>query len=399
MKNYDIIIIGGGASGLFAANLLKGKNFAVIERGDRLGKKLSSTGNGQGNITNINMSASHYFADDIKKVESLLAEFGQKETINYLSSLGGIFTADDRGRVYPSSRQASSVTDLLISSRGGEAYLNCTVIDISRQNDRYVLSIAKHAKATAGEAADERLALSAKNIIVCCGGKAQKQFGTDGNFYPVLKRMGHSVTPLYPALVQLKTDTEHIKTLRGIRADVVLSAKVNGKTAARSRGDVIFTEYGISGNAAFYISSFLTGEENAVLSIEFLPDIPAEKIVEAIKIKQKNGVKMDEALSCIVNNQIGRAIVKRAGGEAEKIAAVLKNFTLNYKGTLGFDYAQVTRGGVPLAEVTSAMESKFNKNMYICGEALNVDGECGGYNLQFAFSSAYAACRDILSKG
>lgn len=390
MLLYDIAIIGGGASGLFAAALLKGKNVAVFERGERLGKKLSATGNGQGNITNLNMSPAHYFTDERARLEKILSAFGAKELLARLTSMGGLFSADDEGRVYPSSRQASSVTDLLMRELTADVYLKSAVAGVKKSGG-YSLAVR-----TLKDGAEEEYFVRAKSVIVCCGGKAQKQFGTDGGFYSVLKELGHSVTPLYPALVQIKTDTEYIKTLRGIRAEAVLSANVKGRPTAKKRGDVIFTEYGISGSAAFFISSYLAGEERAVLSLEFLPDTPVDDIVRAIKVKEGRGVKREELLSCIVNNQLGRSIIKRARGGAEAIAAVLKNFTLEYRGTLGFDYAQVTRGGVPLNEVTDCLESAFNKNLYICGEALNVDGECGGYNLQFAFSSAYSAVCNIL---
>lgn len=386
MKKYRVIIIGGGAGGLFAASLLKGESYALIERGERFGKKLSSTGNGQGNITNVNMSAKHYFTDDKEKLSGLLSRFGNKELIAYLSSLGGIFSADERGRVYPSSRQASSVTDLLISSLDGDKYLLTRVTDIKKESGGYLIEATSDGKT---------LSFFAENVIIAAGGKAQKQFGTDGSFYDILKRLGHGVTALYPSLVQLKTDTEHIKTLRGIRADVKLTVRVGDKTIASTRGDVIFTDYGISGNAAFFISSYLAGLNSAEIDIEFLPDVPAEEIIKAVNIKLAGGYEKGELLSCIVNNQIGRAVIKRSDKTPRGIVAVLKKFTLKYIGTLGFDYAQVTRGGVPLKEVDENMQSAFNKNLYICGEALNVDGECGGYNLQFAFSSAYAAATTI----
>jgi len=391
LKSYHIVIIGGGASGLFLASLLGKNNYVLIERGGRLGKKLSSTGNGQGNITNAEISAEHYFTDDGEKLNKILSAFGKDELLGYLSSLGGMFSAGENGRIYPTSRQASSVTDLLIASVKGDVLLNTLVTDIKKSGGGYIISVEE--RSFEGEI--KKYQIFADIVAVCAGGKAQKQFGTDGNFYPVLKSLGHSLTPLYPALVQIKTDIDDIKTLRGIRSFVRLKAASNGEILSSVLGDVIFTEYGISGNAAFFISSYLSDKKEGEIYIEFLPDIPAEDIIEAIRAKQKNGCREEELLSCIVNNQIGRRIIYRSDKTAEGIAAVLKKFTLNYRGTLGFDYAQVTRGGVPLKEVDEHMQSAFNKGLYICGEALNVDGECGGYNLQFAFSSAFAAFKGI----
>lgn len=387
MKYYDVLIIGGGAGGLFAATLLKGENFAVVERGARLGRKLSATGNGQGNITNLNMSASRYFTDDVKKLESVLSRFGQKELVDYLSSLGGVFVPDETGRVYPSSHQASSVTDILMASNDGDVYLNLFVTDVQKSKDGYLVL---------AEGDGEKSWFFAKYLIVCVGGRAQKNFGSDGNFYAVFKKLGHGVTPLYPSLVQIKTADKDIRALSGLRADVVLTARRGEKTLAKTRGDVLFTDFGISGNAAFFVSSYLAGEDAAELDIEFLPDVPKENIINAISIKEKSGrFAKEELLCCILKNQIGRIVIRRSDKTPQGIVSVLKKFTLRYAGTLGYDYAQVTRGGVPLKEVSFDMESAFNKNLFICGEALNVDGECGGYNLQFAFSSAYAAAKTI----
>lgn len=392
MKNYSVIIIGGGASGLAAAAFFAKCGFnkvALFERSERVGRKLSASGNGQGNVTNLNMGAEHYFADDKEKVKNILYDFDNAALLKFLESLGGFFVSDEKGRVYPSSKQASSITDILRS------YISYMGIDVL--TDNFVSSVRyEKGKFAVTSSSGE---YSSDKVMLCGGGKAQKNFGSDGNSYEIAKSFSHTVTPLYPSLVQIKTDTAHIKTLKGIRADAVLSANIGGRLI-KSRGDVIFTDYGISGNAAFYLSSYLAGAEGAEINVEFLPDVSKEKLISGIenKMRERPDIDRNELLCCVLNNQIGRSVLKRCSSfTAEEIAKKIKNFTLEYKGTLGFDYAQVTRGGVPLKEVSSSLESLKCKGLYMCGEMLNVDGECGGYNIQWAFSSAYAACKNILN--
>jgi len=390
MEYFEVAIIGGGAAGLACAAMLAKENFngvTLIERGERLGKKLSATGNGQGNVTNADMNISHYYSDDLGKIERLISSFDNEAVVRFLSSLGGLFGADEKGRVYPASRQASSVTDLLrnyIVKRGVEVKTDFFASDISFSNGFFIIN---------GE-------ISSRKVIMCGGGKAQKSFGSDGNMYSLAKKFGHTVTPLYPSLVQLKTDTEHIKTLRGIRCDVALSAIADGRVIASSKGDVIFTEYGISGNAVFALSPKIADLKGCSLSISFLPCFKDGEILSAIKNRLALGVERGELLGGILNNQIGRAVMKRVNGASpEEILYSLRNFTLLFKGTLGFDYAQVTKGGIPLKETDEGLQSLKREGLYFCGEILNVDGDCGGYNLQWAFSSAYAAAKAIVCGG
>ena len=220
------------------------------------------------------------------------------------------------------------------------------------------------------------------------GGKAQKQFGTDGSSYALAEAFGHKLTPLYPSLVQLKTDTTYIKTLRGIRADCKLTAVVDGREVTSCRGDVIFTEYGISGNAVFSVSPAFAGKTGEAV-IEFAPDIPYEALKADVREKRDRGYADSELLALTLNNQIGRAVIRRAASTTpEDIAAMAKHFTLKVTGTLGFDYAQVTHGGIDMRDVSDELESRLCKNLFFAGEVLDVDGDCGGYNLTWAFASA-----------
>ena len=389
--NYDVIIIGGGASGLACAVRLlqNNKNLKVglFEGGERLGKKLASTGNGQGNISNLVMTREHFHGGNVNLVEKIAC------TDPYAGStlFDCLFAADEKGRIYPAGKQASALVDGLIKAvrSTNNAYIKsgCKIKSIEKTKNGFIIEDNGGVEYTS------------KFVVMCTGGKAQKQYGTDGSSYNLALQFGHKLTPLYPSLVQLKTETIYIKTLKGIRADCAVSAIIGGKCVKTVRGDVIFTEYGVSGNAVFSISSYVTDKPEAVLSLEFLPDFSVKEIEESISAKKKAGWERSELLSGTLHNQIGRAIINRAATDCPtEIVKILKNFTLPVLGTLGFDYAQVTRGGIDMRDITDELESKLAQNMFFAGEILDVDGDCGGYNLQWAFTSGMAVADAILKR-
>ncbi len=389
MTTCDVAIVGGGASGLALAALLADKTeykICVLERGARAGKKLAASGNGQGNVGNISLSAANYHGGGATPAWHIISRY--KDI--WQRFFHGKFTADERGRIYPAGRQASALSDSLIGDikRGGvQLVLNAEVTDIRRNEVGYQLKISS------GDI------YFAKFVALCAGGKAQKQFGTDGSAYALAQKLGHKITPLFPSLVQLKTETSHIKTLRGIRADCDLAIARSKTVLAHSRGDVIFTEYGISGNAVFSVSPAVAGVEGLTAVISFAPDFSEEELAADIRAKQTLGYDESELLALTLNNQIGRAVIRYCGcGDAEKIAHAVKNFCLPVLGTLGFDYAQATRGGVDFGDIKSNLESAYSPNLFFAGEILDVDGDCGGYNLTWAFSSAALVAEEIAGR-
>ncbi len=412
MKKYEVAIIGGGFSGLTSAVFLSesfgGENVLVLEKNDRVGKKILATGNGRGNITNKNVSESDYhsfgagensadenFAGEniaSERIENTLQKYGNKSIISYFYSLGVPVTADG-DKVFPASLQASSVLDAI---RAKLEYLQTDVktasecLGIERNGDGYSL------KTVSGR-------YEAKRVIFAAGGKTGKQYGTDGNAFKILKERGVEITPLYPAIVQLKTETEHIKGLKNLKEKALVTAFDGEKKLKSFYGDVLFTDYGVSGNAAFYLSSYLVGAKEPWLSISFTEKTQSE-LADFLNEKITNlpYVSVDDVLSGVINKQIGKAIVKRSGAgdksarSMEKIAAAAKDFRLKVSGTLGFDYAQVTRGGVSLKETDENFELKKLPNVFVTGEALDVDGNCGGYNLQWAYSTSRIVCEKII---
>ena len=372
-----ITVIGGGAAGMTCAILLAraGKSVTVIERGERLGRKLSATGNGQGNVTNTHVDASHYFSDDADKVARVLTHFSWQDAVAFLQSMGGIFLPDARGRVYPAGRQASAVTDLMRRELSRLGVQVITGARVERLDVRHGLRAVWAGGSVSSDA-----------VVLAAGGAAAKNFGTDGTAYALAQNFGHTVTPLRPVLVQLRCDPQAVRGLKGIRMDAGVRVVRGEREVYACRGDVLFTESGVSGDAVFRASSY--AEQGDTLWLDFLPDVPPYLLRTAVG-------EGEDGLLCVVPNGLGRHLFKRAAGDRARLLSLCKAFPLTVTGTLGFDYAQATRGGIPLAETDEGLQSLYCDGLYFAGEILNVDGECGGYNLHWAFASAHAVAEAL----
>ena len=401
MERKNLVIIGGGAAGLMLANSLTNQDGVVlIERGERLGRKLSATGNGQGNLTNLGVLDAEYFSvskTPSSHIQQAITAYDHQSMIDFFRALGVLCIADERGRVYPSGRQASALTDALrfaLARKGTDVRLETQVTKLEKKGEGFVLTLTT-------KSGEEKL--YADKVVLCAGGKAAKNFGTDGNAYALAQAFGHTVTKLYPSLVQLKTDTEHIKSLKGIRVnDGIITAKTLTR-ALSVQGDIIFTDYGISGDAVFRLSAFIADEIDnggCALSLDFLPQYTKDEIYALLQAKRKAfpDMAVGELLFGIVNNQVGRAVMRRSANDLKKAAELVKAFPLSVKGSLGFDYAQVTKGGIPLHEITENLESRLQKGLYFAGEILDVDGQCGGFNLQWAYASAKTVAKALEGK-
>ncbi|MBR1867522.1 MAG: aminoacetone oxidase family FAD-binding enzyme [Clostridia bacterium] len=393
---YAVAIVGGGFSGVVSAISLGGyfggKNIALIERKDRIGKKILATGNGRGNLSNTDLTERHYHSSSGANVKDIIEKYGSGSLVDFFSSLGVDHSVED-GRIYPASMQASSVLDMMrlkLSELKVKESVGVDCKDISFKDGVFKLSC-------------EGETFFAEKVVLCCGGKAGSQYGTDGTSYRLAQNFGHTLTALRPAIVQIRTDNRLIRGLKGLKQNACVKVVKNGEEAARFTGDLLFTDYGVSGNSAFYLSSYIDQDRGRYLSIDFAPEKSRERLTEFLTRKAALGyIGKDDALTGVLNKQIGRAVVKYAGiskfdkFSVPEIVSAIKDFRLEVTGTQGFDSAQVTKGGIRADEVDSkTFESKKRKGLYIVGEMLDVDGDCGGYNLQWAYSSAMSACEEI----
>lgn len=390
MKKVDILIVGGGASGLAAAieakRTDKNKSVTVLEHLQRVGKKILATGNGRCNLGNLNADTHGY--TNAAFTSKIMQKYNAESLIDFFKSLGLYTRADSEGRLYPLSNAAASVLDSLrfeCENLGVEIICDYKVT-LVKKADGYIVNNE----------------IKCDKLILACGGKAAPSQGSDGSGYPLLKSLGHSITPLSPCLVQLLTDTAKTKALKGVRA----AAKLSLSTGGEARGEILFTDYGVSGIAAMDLSRFVLPDKKAELYIDLLPDYSFEDAKEIIlkTARHNSALPIENLLGGLVHKAVGTAVIKAALGflpktskeigtkQAGMIASELKNFALILKGTKGFNDAQVTKGGANVKEFDAfTLESKKNKGLYVCGELLDVDGSCGGFNLAWAFASGRAA--------
>lgn len=385
---WDVIVIGGGMSGLVSAIEVK-RNYpemqvAVFERLDRVGKKILATGNGRCNLDNIKADEKDYNAPHF--VKHVLDEYTPQSNIDFWETLGLKVILDEDGRVYPRSNSSQSVLDLL---RLEIEKLNIKVIYESVSN----ITKNKYFKVNNEEA---------KRVILSAGGASSPKQGSDGSGFKLAEKLGHKITPLYPSLVQITTETKDVKQLKGIRVKGKLTLTENEKTVGESSGEILFADYGLSGIATMDLSRFLKNYKRATIYLDMMLDLSEKEIVSYLfKIKNSSPeMQTENLLIGVLPKQIGKVILKKLNinlGEKiknlskkdfENIAYLLKNFPFNVTGTKGYDFSQVTSGGVSLTEIDPVtLMSKKVDNLYFCGEILDVDSHCGGYNIHWAVSS------------
>ena len=387
--HMDILIVGGGASGLMAAlsaSANEKNNITVLERQDRVGRKLLATGNGRCNITNTNASGKSYHGENPSFASYALEQFGPADTLSYFESLGLICREMYGGRVYPLSDSANSVLDVLrfaCIQKGINIATGTFVEACGFKNGRFYAYTSKEV-------------YSADRLIVACGGKAGGKLGGTGDGYSILKSFGHKCTKLYPSLVPVFTNDELTRSLKGVRAEVEI--RLNG---IKRQGELQFVEKGISGPAAFDIS-----REAAIKGGEISIDFLTGDVSGILKMRRENmpSLECGSILTGIVHNRLSIALVKYCGikpslpvseltdDDIASIALACRCFKLNIKGVGNFDSAQITVGGISTRDFDShTMGSLLVPGLYACGEVLDIDGDCGGYNLQWAWSSGFLA--------
>ena len=405
MKKH-VVMIGGGASGLTAAiwAARSGAKVTVIEHMDRVGKKILATGNGRCNLTNSKLDGTCYHCQDPEFPMKVIGQFGWKDTLRWFASMGVLCKTRMDTYYYPVSDQASAILDALrleCGRLGVEVCTGCEPEDIrfERKKGRSLFFVTTDQGVFQGD-----------SLVLACGSKALPSSGSDGSGYRLAESLGHRVIKPLPALVQLRSKDSRLGKLSGLRMEAAICLLIDGKEAIRDRGEVQFTSYGLSGIPVFQVSRFgvraLNEKRQVQVCLNLMPVFQEAELEAFFERRIRDGAynRADEMLAGLFPGKMGVCLLKTAGISGEKPAGRLtkeekkalvctcRNFRLEICGYNGFDQAQVCSGGVDTREVNpKTMESRKVQNLYLAGELLDVDGACGGYNLQWAWTSGRLA--------
>jgi len=407
MSKITVGIVGGGAAGMTAAiqAARQGASVTLFEANDRLGKKILMTGNGKCNLGNMDLSLEQYHTKNPELLSGYLEQFGTNEAVMFFRSLGLMVRHRD-GYLYPASGQASTVLDALR-------------FEIDRRPEKIKLALGQRIDRIERDGnkrngRENRLKLwsgeqsfTFDRVVIACGGKAAPATGSDGGGYRLAKMLGHSLTPVVPALVALRCKEDWFKAVAGVRTDAKLSLM---KAGVVERGELQLTDYGISGIPVFQLSrhvNYILREQKEVkIRIDFLADFVAdgfaEKLIRARMPIEECGT-VEEYFTGILNKKLMLLMIRLAGmrpsdsvrrmpmEKIKRVYELCRDFPVHVIGSNSFEHAQVCAGGVPLSEVTDRLESKITPGAYFAGELLDVDGRCGGYNLHWAWCSGCLA--------
>lgn len=401
MEKQDIIVIGAGAAGIMAA-ITAARNHAkviLLEHTDRIGKKLLATGNGRCNLTNFVQDASCYRSENQSFPMRIIEQFDEQKVLKFFGEIG-IYTKDKNGYVYPYSEQASVVLDLLTQELERLNVLiqyDVSVTNIKKSGERYIVLTDKGS-------------FQCDRIILATGSKAAPKTGSDGSGYDLAKMLGHHIIRPLPALVQLRCEGDYFKSLAGIRCEAKLCLQIDGKEIISNQGELQLTDYGISGIPTFQISRYavraLEQAKQVIVRIDFMPVQRKEDILSFLylQIKRAPHKYMEDILIGLLHKKLVPVLLKTAGiqqktlsknateNQLNRLLSVMKAFEVKVKSYNSFEQAQVCSGGVDTKELSAHnLESKKAAGIYFAGELIDVDGICGGYNLQWAWSSGYVA--------
>lgn len=404
---YDVIIIGAGASGLCCAISAKRRlpslKIMILEKLDRAMKKLIVTGNGRCNITNGNIDISHYYGEDRRFIEQVLKKHGLDDTVEFFSSIGVEIVFEPDGRAYPMSYQASSVVDAL---RFEADELGIGIIYNS------ALTELKYSKNFTVSTSDGRT-FNAEKVVAASGMlSGGTKLGCDGFLFDLLCKKGFEKTNPSPAIVQVKTETAVTKQLKGIKVNAAVTVITGGKFQKTDFGEVLFTDYGLSGPPVLQLSRFC--KIGSMISLDLVPQMDEFSLRENI-LARKTILKNRTAenfLTGFLNKRVGQTIIKScdikladkvfaiSDSEISRICKTIKDFRFKVTGNTGFINSQVTSGGISVTELSPLdMQSRRIPGLFVIGELVDADGDCGGYNLQWAWSSAMTAADGICAEG
>ena len=398
-----IAVIGGGAAGMMSAirAARAGAQVVIYERHDRVGKKILSTGNGKCNFSNEKMDVDCYYGSGRALVNVIYETFGVRETKEFFMKLG-MQIKDRDGYLYPASGQASTVLDVLryeLERLSVRVHTGQQVVDIAVEQSGLTVETRDHGK----EKYDA--------VILACGGKAAPKTGSDGQGFLLAKKLGHRIIPTVPALVALRCEENFYKRVAGVRCDAKLTLYIDGQPVRIEQGELQWTDYGISGIPVFQLSreaAYALQERRTVaVKIDLMPELGEDddsySRFWAERWERQGGQTMEQFVTGLVNKKLSLFFLKIAGiketekagdialSRRKKLEELYRSFTVKVHGTNTFDQAQVCAGGVDCREVTDTLESRIVAGLYFVGEILDIDGVCGGYNLQWAWSSGTVA--------
>lgn len=411
-KHIDIAVIGGGAAGMMAAlsayfaSSASGKalNITVFERNERVGKKLLMTGNGRCNLTNTDRGAEHFHGKNPRFAEETLGRFGPSDVIGFFENLGVLVKIEEDNKVYPESLHAASVLDALrlaLDEHDITVISNAFVSSVSKTGDSFCLTLS------------DGTVFAAAAVIAATGGMAAPATGSDGSGYALLKSFSHTMIQPLPSIVQLKTDTAFCKPLQGNKIFGKARLWIDDKMIREEYGEILFTEYGLSGPPILQLSGYvsrafsLKSKSRIFVSLDFLPKNTLEETVDLLKRRAASFPerKAEDFLTGMFHKRLALGLMKKATDKAMSLrvselsdreiinlADACKALKITVTGTMPFANAQTTAGGISTSDFDpSTMASRKCGGLFACGEMLDIDGDCGGFNLQWAWSSGYQA--------
>lgn len=404
-EHKDIVIIGGGASGIVcaikAAEINKNKRITILEKQPKIGRKLLSTGNGRCNFTNISSDVGNYHGSFAKYVDKVFENYSPERIINIFKGYGLVSKVEAEGRVYPYSNHASSVVDVLrykLESLNVEIICDCEVENVIKNKADFLI---KTKDAT----------YSAEKVVFTTGSMAGNKLGGSMKGINILQELGHSTSHISPALCPIIVKNNVLPSIKGLRSTGKVSLICNNKIIKEETGEIQFTENALSGICVFNLATYVKDNNNYLIKVSLLPEFSDEKLKEMMKkrINTFRNRPCEDLFTGLFHKKLGIALLKECNikpiskhikeltaNEIEKITNIINNWNFSVTGLADYSKAQVVSGGIKGKEINpNTMESKLIPNLYICGEAIDIDGDCGGYNLQFAFASGFLAGENL----
>jgi len=402
MKDFDVIIVGGGASGLVAAisSARNGAKTAILERLPRVGKKILVTGNGRCNFSNTHVSKKRYHGTAPSFIGYTFAQFDGSQILSFFEKLGILHKIED-GKIFPRCDQAGAILDVL--------RYECEGLRVEIICDQAVANIKKNGNMFTVKT-DNGDQFISKKVILSTGGKASPQFGSNGSGFELAQALGHTIIDPYPSLVQIKLDDEYLKHLKGVKVDARVSLYANESLVDEQRGEILFTDYGLSGIPVLQLSRYVHHPElndvNLVLHIDLFPEMQFHDLKKILieRFEELEYKSIYDALIGLINKRMIDPLVRKAmidktilcsklnTSQMEKLVHQLKDRRFKIKGTLSWRDAQVTAGGVSTDEIDEkTLESKIVPGLFLAGEVIDIHGDSGGYNLAWTWASGYVS--------